>query len=171
MPLQDIIGRRFGRLRALRIVGRQHRHALWECACDCGNFPTVTRGNLLKGLTQSCGCWHDESARQVNITHGGTLGGIPSPEYQIWLRIIQRCENPRTADYQHYGGRGITISHQWRHDFAKFLQIWGLGHLRSILLIAIRMAVEITSQETADGPHLQNKAVIVHILLSIPLMG
>lgn len=33
--------------------------------------------------------------------------------------MIQRCENPNDKRYKDYGGRGITVCHQW-HDFSSF---------------------------------------------------
>lgn len=34
--------------------------------------------------------------------------------YKIWVNIIGRCTNPNDKDYPRYGGRGITISDEWR---------------------------------------------------------
>ncbi len=57
--LQDLKGRRFGRLlvcrRDMSRIG--HRSgAYWICKCDCGRGCTVTSSNLLAGLIKSCGC-------------------------------------------------------------------------------------------------------------------
>lgn len=51
-PKKDLTGQTFGRLTALRYVGRSR----WECKCDCGNVCTVQTCNLTNGHTQSCGC-------------------------------------------------------------------------------------------------------------------
>lgn len=37
-----------------------------------------------------------------------------SPEYQVWVNMIQRCTNPKNNRYKHYGGRGITVCERWR---------------------------------------------------------
>ena len=42
-------------------------------------------------------------------------------EYTSWLKINQRCYNPRNDAYVDYGGRGITVSPEWRNNFASFL--------------------------------------------------
>lgn len=34
--------------------------------------------------------------------------------------MIQRCENPRNKRYALYGGRGIRVCDEWRHDFGAF---------------------------------------------------
>jgi hypothetical protein len=46
--------------------------------------------------------------------------------YNIWNQIIQRCTNPRNKDYPRYGGRGITMCDEWRHDFLEFKN-WALS--------------------------------------------
>lgn len=33
--------------------------------------------------------------------------------YDIWRCMKQRCNNPKTNRFNRYGGRGITICHQW----------------------------------------------------------
>lgn len=44
------------------------------------------------------------------------------PEYSIWCKIIDRCCNPRAANYSRYGGRGITICSEWRVSFVLFYE-------------------------------------------------
>jgi Protein of unknown function (DUF4031) len=124
-PLQDIAGKPFGRLIALQIVGRQHRHAIWECLCACGEITEVSRPNLISGSTESCGCLEQESRLTTNITHGATIGRTKSSEYGIWSSMIKRCENPKAKGWERYGGRGITVCERWRHDFAAFLADMG----------------------------------------------
>ena len=53
----DITGRRFGRLVALRSLGKGRSWQIqWECRCDCGRVVVVNKKNLLSGHTRSCGC-------------------------------------------------------------------------------------------------------------------
>lgn len=42
-------------------------------------------------------------------------------QYQIWINIKARCFNKNRPDYKHYGGRGITISDEFRNNFLAFL--------------------------------------------------
>ena len=35
------------------------------------------------------------------------------PEYRIWIAMKSRCNNPSTASYERYGGRGIRVSSKW----------------------------------------------------------
>lgn len=43
--------------------------------------------------------------------------------HNIWLGILQRCNNPRNKKYKDYGGRGITICREWQdtNGFENFL--------------------------------------------------
>lgn len=58
--LNVIIGKKFGRLTPVEMI-REKRHKyneiFYKCNCDCGKINhMITRSNLLKGTTTSCGC-------------------------------------------------------------------------------------------------------------------
>lgn len=53
---KDLAGRRFGKLVAVRPVGRSKGGVVWECKCDCGNMKEVRSSLLVSGKTRSCGC-------------------------------------------------------------------------------------------------------------------
>lgn len=36
------------------------------------------------------------------------------PLYRVWDGIIQRCTNPKAANYARYGGRGISVCDEWK---------------------------------------------------------
>jgi len=44
--------------------------------------------------------------------------------YQIWVAMRQRCNNPRSKDWENYGGRGIKICKEWGL-YANFLADMG----------------------------------------------
>ncbi len=56
--IQDISGKRFGKLVAIKIDHRNKNETYWKCQCDCGQTPIVTIHALNSGNTRSCGCWH-----------------------------------------------------------------------------------------------------------------
>jgi len=35
------------------------------------------------------------------------------PEYMTWVNMRQRCLNPNTPTWEHYGGRGVAVSPRW----------------------------------------------------------
>jgi hypothetical protein len=43
-----------------------------------------------------------------------------NPNYGVWRSIVRRCTNPKCHSWSRYGGRGITLCDEWRHDFEAF---------------------------------------------------
>lgn len=43
-----------------------------------------------------------------------------TPEYRTWSGLVQRCTNPKNASWDDYGGRGIKVCDEWRHNFLAF---------------------------------------------------
>ncbi len=117
---QNLTGRRFGRLTVIRREGSLNSHVKWLCLCDCGNSTLVISTSLLRGHTLSCDCLRKERARAAAIKHGQKR----TVEYRTWVNIRQRCNNPKLACFQYYGGRGITVCERW-DDFANFLADMG----------------------------------------------
>ncbi len=114
MPkLKDISGKRFGKLVAIKVTGRdKKRSAIWLCKCDCGNFVERRLSDLIHGYTRSCGC----IKRTASITHGMT----GKQNYERWKAMKKRCSNPKDRYYHRYGGRGIKVCKEWEHDFKTF---------------------------------------------------
>lgn len=125
----DLIGQRFGRLVAVKDVGRDTRgEVLWLCNCDCGNISIVLGGNLRSGHIKSCGCLRKETSKNLLTTHGLSrdLNGEITRLYSIWNDIKRRCLNKKRCAYKHYGGRGITVCLAWL-QFPPFYQ-WAISH-------------------------------------------
>lgn len=58
--------------------------------------------------------------------HGETRGGgFRSPEYIVWVGLLQRCYNSKVNAFKYYGGRGITVCSTWQCDFRNFLRDMG----------------------------------------------
>lgn len=59
--VDDISGRRFGRLLAVRpLPDRVGRRVVWLCNCDCGSEHEALGNSLKSGGTSSCGCLRRE---------------------------------------------------------------------------------------------------------------
>lgn len=41
--------------------------------------------------------------------------------YKVWIGMKQRCDNPKDAKYDKYGGRGISYDPRWK-DFKLFCE-------------------------------------------------
>ncbi|MDO5398565.1 MAG: hypothetical protein Q4G33_11625 [bacterium] len=121
-----MIGQRFGRLVVERYAGIKRRgktneaNKLWQCKCDCGKLTFATTGDLRSGGRKSCGCLKKQG---TTTTHGKSGTRL----YRIYAGMKQRCYNPRSPKYPHYGGRGITICKEWLNDFMSFYN-WSMSH-------------------------------------------
>ena len=117
MPAVDMAGRRFGRYTVLyRSENDKHGNAMWMCKCDCGNQKIVAGSALRKGVTLSCGCYHKEKVAKINTTHGESKSRL----FGIWQSMKARCNNPNHKHYSYYGGKGISVCEEWKHDFQSF---------------------------------------------------
>ena len=113
----DITGKQFGRLTVIEYIGGSK----WACRCLCGGESFVASADLRNGHTTSCGCVQKERAAQANTTHGYSR----SPTYESWCKMVARCTNPTTTQYQWYGGKGVTIHAAWRASFEQFMSDMG----------------------------------------------
>lgn len=128
MTKLDLVGQRFGRLVVERPGGiKKGQGSFWWCRCDCGTVKRVHGGNLRTGHTQSCGCLAQETRKTQRgpLKHGHARPGAEHPLYRRWRSMVQRCTDPKAANYHKYGGRGIRVCDRWR-DFAAFLADMGM---------------------------------------------
>lgn len=107
--LDDLTGKKFGRLTAVGPYFRRQSKTVWPCQCECGNQVDIPATNLKVGNTKSCGCYRREFTTERNTTHG--LG--KPPEYLVWCLMRRRCTDPTLPEWGGYGGRGITVCPQW----------------------------------------------------------
>lgn len=117
MKKLDLKGFKSGRLTGIKPIGKDKNNSvLWECLCDCGNTAILRAALLKNGHTKSCGCLQRERASKACTTHGMRF----SPEWRTWRHIKDRCYNPNTERYPHYGGRGIKVCDRWLNSFENF---------------------------------------------------
>lgn len=126
--IKDLTGQRFGRLTvrhsaADSFTSTGRRLVAWTAVCDCGAVKTVRAQALSCGDTKSCGCLDRDVLIARNTKHGMTVRGAPRPpEYSAWCHMIGRCEDQNDKHFADYGGRGVTVCAEWRHDFLAFLR-------------------------------------------------
>lgn len=120
----DMTGQRYGRLVAVRRVGKnQFGRAVWQFNCDCGNV-TESDGNPVRmRRVQSCGCIARERSRAL-ARNRAAHGMSHSPTYRSWTAMKERCQRPNHHKYPLYGGRGIKVCKQWQ-TFEGFLADMG----------------------------------------------
>ena len=128
IPLEKLIGRKFGKLILLNEVepdicigGDKKRR--FSCQCECGNFVEARMSDIKNGRTQSCGCLRDYKISNVTRTHDKRY----HPLYSRWIDIKKRCLNKNCANFNDYGGRGIKICDEWFNDFQAFYD-WAIAN-------------------------------------------
>lgn len=129
-PIENLKGRRFGRLEVLQFLAVIKGHAVWICRCKCGKKKSATAPHLKNGSTVSCGCYHSEMTRKrlhehpLPSAHKWKHGESRSVEYKVWDSMIRRCLDPENPTFKYYGGRKITVCLRWR-KFENFLTDMG----------------------------------------------
>ena len=114
---KNLAGKTFGRLKVIKQVKeRKNKQIYWECQCVCGQTAIIRGNRLSSGITKSCGCLAKEITKKRSITHNMSY----TSEYAIWASMIHRCTNSNNRAFKNYGGRGITVCDDWRHDFMAF---------------------------------------------------
>ena len=142
--VNDLTGKRFGRLLVLGIDDKNSRKTYWVCQCDCGNIKSIRSDALVEGKTISCGCKKKEQDK-VNLIKTaakkkynnskndiGKVGGTRL--YNIWQKMKSRCYNENDKRYDRYGGRGIRVCDEWKeyvnfHKWAIIMDIQIISRL------------------------------------------
>lgn len=101
------------------------QEAVWLYQCACGEVVEKLRRYVLSGRVRSCGCLQREATVARNTTHGLAANGRRHSAYMPWASMKQRCHNPNSDDYKHYGARGIRVCERWANSFAAFLEDMG----------------------------------------------
>lgn len=100
----------YGRLLAVAPVGyNKHNQSLWKFVCTCGKEISVVPSRVTRGVLKSCGCLRKEIGKKQLTTHGMRGYRI----YDIWCGMKQRCDDKKSPNYKHYGGRGISYEERW----------------------------------------------------------
>jgi len=117
----DLTGNRYGSFLVIgitKVVSNDgFRRTLQICRCDCGNIRTIEASVLRRGKQKSCGCYRNDVYGMGNTA-----------EYNAWYGAKQRCYDHKHNYYRDYGGRGITMSSEWRASFLTFLADMGFKH-------------------------------------------
>lgn len=130
-----VTGQKFGRLTIVGDNLDNGHEILWLCKCDCGKELFVRYSSLVNNNTKSCGCLKIEQTRERCILRNKI--DKPSkkydkvvytrPEYSTWMAMKARCYYKGHKDYKNYGGRGITVYKEWKHNSKTFCD-WAITH-------------------------------------------
>lgn len=99
--LEDLTGRRFGRLTVIELdkYETKNHSTRWKCICDCGKEKSVLAGCLKSGNTTSCGCYSSEQKSKRSRKHGF---GNENRLYRIWSCMKTRCYSPADPNYKRH---------------------------------------------------------------------
>lgn len=97
-PLNDLIGKNFGHLTALKIDTEKTKKSpktYWLCQCDCGKITSVSRSSLINNRTKSCNdyskhrsgenspCWKGGLTNQIQLARG-------KKDYKEWQTKVYK---------------------------------------------------------------------------------
>ena len=111
--MEDLTGRRFGRLTVVGLAESTYAGRYWLCKCECGNEINVQGSNLRSGNVTSCKCYRKEMQSITQIKHNMCHTKL----YKVYSGILNRCKNKK---WKYYHGKGITICNEWKNDFMAF---------------------------------------------------
>jgi len=123
--------------------GRIRRAALVRCSCSTADTvveKTITWDHLRSGNDKSCGhyrasgAWRPVRPKRLHLTVKVRLHVDPEALAdravirRAWNSVKDRCLNPNTPHYRHYGGRGISLWEPWVSDSTAFTD-WIMANL------------------------------------------
>jgi hypothetical protein len=98
----DYIGKKFHSLQPIEYLGKdKNSHAIFLCACDCGQKTKVLGNSLKNGNSKSCGC----KARKRGKEHK-LYSGYEEIRSEYWSRVLRGAKD-RGIDVK------ITIEEAW----------------------------------------------------------
>ena len=69
----------------------------------------------------------EASKNRIHARGIKTHGDSNSRLYRVFIGMIDRCEREGHVQYANYGGRGIKVCEEWRHDYSAFRE-WALAN-------------------------------------------
>lgn len=142
--MDDLIGKRFGRLTILKFSHKTNWKKYYLCQCDCGNKKAIYDYSLKKGETKSCGCLYKES-------RGGIINHFL---YKRWIGIKARCYNENFKEFDRYGGRGIFMCEEWKNNARAFID-WSMKN-------GYKKGLELDRINNDDGYYPENCRWVKH---------
>lgn len=75
------------------------------------------------------------SAAYVGKTQNVRHGYHGTAIYNVWGKMVSRCQRENSTDWKHYGGRGISVCDEWRHHPDSFCRWASLtGYKKGLML-------------------------------------
>ncbi len=123
MRLEDLTGKQFGRLIAIRREPKSGKVTKWLWLCECGNQTVAAADKVKAGYTVSCGCFWRDKCRKHG--HGHDANGKQTRTYKAWVNMRSRIGGGTESSRKNYSSRGITLCARWKNSFENFLADMG----------------------------------------------
>jgi hypothetical protein len=91
--------------------------------CICGTKKMISVSSVVIGHSKSCGCLQ----REINLKRITKHSVSNRTICDAYHSMINRCYNTKNRNYPLYGGRGVVVCEEWRHDYESFLH-WSLNN-------------------------------------------
>ena len=94
----------------------------YEVICDCGEVEFRTIDCIKESIGCNASLCPFRGIRKYPKKERINSLGKQAKEYSAWRGAKSRCDNKNNHKYPNYGGRGITMSEEFRNDFLVFLE-------------------------------------------------
>lgn len=85
--MENISGKVFNQLTAIKPTFQYKREWVWECLCVCGNTTNVRISKLKNETTKSCGCLKSKNLNHKQGTEHGAYKGYKTLSSSFYTRI------------------------------------------------------------------------------------
>lgn len=110
IPDSEIIGKKWGKLTAVRFAFRRNGKRYFEFKCECGTIKYFSLSDVKNGHIKACG-----KCRGKHFLSRTRL-------YSIWSGIKSRCCHPNCNTYCNYGAKGIKMCDEWKNSPESFFK-------------------------------------------------
>lgn len=111
--MKTTVGKIFGKYEVqgvnhtVRTSGGQSVHVLDVKCLGCGTIYQRRDSTIRNNVSGCRACTKAAHSKRTEAGYG-------HPRYAQWRSMLDRCYNPDTPMYKHYGGRGIFVCDRWR---------------------------------------------------------
>lgn len=113
----ELIGQKFWMLTCIGEIGIYKGHLRFKFICECGVVKILIGSQVKRGNYKSCGCWRSRT-KVPNRNH---------PLYDVWKGMKARCRDKKHIGYKIYGGKGVKVCEEWKHDYNSFFN-WAISN-------------------------------------------
>ena len=110
---------KYGKLTLIKeVYGKSARYI--QCKCDCWNIVERNLSSIIRWRSNNCWCYQKEIATKTFKTHWM----YKSRFYNIYRRILNRCNNKNHKAYKNYGWRWIKCEWKNFEEFYNDMKDW-----------------------------------------------